>query len=125
MDAVADRNPPPWLVESLERSDAQITGGETAPPEPVLGRLRASIAHSPEAEAHVDRLIVRYEAKEPLQAARTLFDALERAKQRIALKPEAALRATAPKGGATGENGVGGETYDNPPSILRPSPAPS
>ena len=44
MDAVADKVPPGWLVESLERSEAQIAAGRTVPLEPVLDRLRASIA---------------------------------------------------------------------------------
>jgi hypothetical protein len=44
MDAVVDKTPPGWLVESLERSEAQIAAGQTVPLEPVLDRLRASIA---------------------------------------------------------------------------------
>jgi len=44
MDAVADKTPPVWLVESLERSEAQIAAGQTVPLDPVLDRLRASIA---------------------------------------------------------------------------------
>jgi hypothetical protein len=44
MNAAGDKNPPGWLVESLERSEAQITAGQTVPLEPVLDRLRASIA---------------------------------------------------------------------------------
>ena len=44
MDAIADKTPPEWLVESLERSEAQIAAGQTVPLEPVLDRLRASIA---------------------------------------------------------------------------------
>jgi hypothetical protein len=44
MDAVADKTPPGWLAESLERSEAQIAAGQTVPLEPVLDRLRASIA---------------------------------------------------------------------------------
>jgi hypothetical protein len=43
MDAIVDKTPPGWLVESLERSEAQIAAGETVPLEPVLDRLRASI----------------------------------------------------------------------------------
>jgi len=43
MDATVDKTPPGWLVESLERSEAQIAGGQTVPLEPVLDRLRASI----------------------------------------------------------------------------------
>ena len=44
MDAVADKTPPVWLVESLERSEAQIAAGQMVPLEPVLDQLRASIA---------------------------------------------------------------------------------
>jgi hypothetical protein len=43
MNAV-DKTPPRWLVEVLERSEAQIAAGQTVPMEPVLDRLRASIA---------------------------------------------------------------------------------
>jgi hypothetical protein len=43
MDNVADHTPH-WIQESLERSEAQIAAGETVPLEPVLDRLRASIA---------------------------------------------------------------------------------
>jgi hypothetical protein len=44
MDAVPDKTPPAWLAESLERSEAQIAAGQTVPLEPVLDRLRTSIA---------------------------------------------------------------------------------
>jgi hypothetical protein len=44
MDAQSDQNPPGWLVEALERSEAQIEAGRTEPLETVLDRLRASIA---------------------------------------------------------------------------------
>ena len=44
MDAVPDKTPPGWLAESLERSEAQIAAGQTVPLEPILDRLRASIA---------------------------------------------------------------------------------
>lgn len=44
MDAVTEKSPPGWMVESLERSEAQIAAGLTVPLEPVLDRLRASIA---------------------------------------------------------------------------------
>lgn len=54
------------------------------------------IALSPEAEAHVDRLIKHYEAKERLQAALHLLHALERAKERITAAPEAGLAAPHP-----------------------------
>jgi hypothetical protein len=43
MDAVSDKTPPSWLVESLERSEAQIAAGETVLLDPVLDRLRTSI----------------------------------------------------------------------------------
>jgi plasmid stabilization system protein ParE len=54
------------------------------------------IALSPEAEAHVDRLILHYEARGRLQAAENLLRALERAKDRIASAPEAGLPAPRP-----------------------------
>jgi hypothetical protein len=44
MSVVDNRSPPDWLAESLERSEAQIANGQTVPLEPVLDRLRASIA---------------------------------------------------------------------------------
>jgi hypothetical protein len=44
MDGIVEKKPPSWLIESLERSEAQIANGETVPLEPVLDRLRASIA---------------------------------------------------------------------------------
>jgi hypothetical protein len=44
MDALTPNTPPDWLLDSLARSDAQIAAGETVPLEPVLDRLRASIA---------------------------------------------------------------------------------
>lgn len=44
MDTIADKIPPGWMMESLERSEAQIESGQTVPLEPVLDRLRASIA---------------------------------------------------------------------------------
>ncbi len=43
METVADKTPPGWMVESLERSEAQADAGDTVPLEPVLDRLRASI----------------------------------------------------------------------------------
>jgi hypothetical protein len=54
------------------------------------------IALSPEAEAHVDRLIARYEATERSAAAINLLNALERAKLRIARRSEAGLEAPRP-----------------------------
>jgi hypothetical protein len=44
MDAMTPKKPPDWLLDSLARSEAQIAAGETVPLEPVLDRLRASIA---------------------------------------------------------------------------------
>ena len=44
MDRIADKTPPGWMTESLDRSEAQIEAGQTVPLEPVLDRLRASIA---------------------------------------------------------------------------------
>ncbi len=41
---VVENGPPDWLVDSLERSEAQIAAGQTVALEPVLDRLRASIA---------------------------------------------------------------------------------
>jgi hypothetical protein len=43
MNAI-DKTPPRWLLESLERSEAQIAAGQIVPMEPMLDRLRASIA---------------------------------------------------------------------------------
>jgi len=39
-----DKPVPESIAESLARSEAQIAAGETVPLEPVLDRLRASIA---------------------------------------------------------------------------------
>ena len=44
MEDAADTPSPDWLIASLERSEAQIAAGQTVPLEPVLDRLRASIA---------------------------------------------------------------------------------
>lgn len=44
MDAITDKTPPGWVTEALERSEAQLESGQTVPLEPVLNRLRASIA---------------------------------------------------------------------------------
>jgi hypothetical protein len=59
MDGVDDKIPPGWLIESLERSEAQIAAGHTVPLEPVLDRLRASIARmkgkQPKARAKTSR----------------------------------------------------------------------
>ena len=50
MDKVAENTLPGWMLDSLERSEAQIEAGEVVPLEPVLGRLRASIARMQAAE---------------------------------------------------------------------------
>lgn len=44
MNTMADKKPPGWMTESLERSEAQIESGQTVPLAAVLDRLRASIA---------------------------------------------------------------------------------
>jgi hypothetical protein len=51
MDVIAEKTPPGWVKEALERSEAQlerseaqIESGKIVPLEPVLDRLRASIA---------------------------------------------------------------------------------
>jgi hypothetical protein len=44
MTAKSEDIAPTWLVQSLERSKAQIAAGETVPLEPALDWLRASIA---------------------------------------------------------------------------------
>jgi len=51
MDAALNKTPPDWMVEALERSEAQIAAGQTVPLEPVLERLRASIARMSAAQA--------------------------------------------------------------------------
>ncbi len=43
MDDQGDPKAPAWMLESLERSQAQIEAGQTVPPDRVLDRLRASI----------------------------------------------------------------------------------
>ncbi len=48
MDTVADKTAPGWMLESLERSEAQIAAGQIVPLEPVLDRIRASIARMEE-----------------------------------------------------------------------------
>lgn len=50
MNAKFDKLPPGWIVESLDRSEAQIAAGQTVPLEPVLDRLRASIARMQSAD---------------------------------------------------------------------------
>ena len=42
--ALAEKPVPESIAASLARSDAQIAAGQTVPLEPVLDRLRASIA---------------------------------------------------------------------------------
>jgi hypothetical protein len=44
MSAADNRSPAGRLAKSLERSETQIADGQTVPLEPVLDRLRASIA---------------------------------------------------------------------------------
>jgi len=44
MDAIVEKSAPTWMTASLDRSEAQIAAGQTVPLEPVLDRLRASIA---------------------------------------------------------------------------------
>lgn len=44
MDAISGKTPPLWITDALERSEAQIESGQSVPLEPVLDRLRASIA---------------------------------------------------------------------------------
>lgn len=44
MDATTDKMPPGWVTEALKRSEAEIEAGQAVPLEPVLDRLRASIA---------------------------------------------------------------------------------
>jgi hypothetical protein len=59
VDTVPDKNPPGWLAESLERSEAQIAAGQTVPIEPVLDRLRASIARMKAGTSEAEQKIVR------------------------------------------------------------------
>ena len=44
MDTVAGKTPTGWVKEKPERGEAQILSGQTVALEPVLDRLRASIA---------------------------------------------------------------------------------
>ncbi|MSP02937.1 MAG: hypothetical protein EXR07_18120 [Acetobacteraceae bacterium] len=44
MDATTGKVPPGWVTDLLERSEAQIKSGQIVAIEPVLDRLRASIA---------------------------------------------------------------------------------
>jgi hypothetical protein len=44
MDTRPAKTPPNWMLESLDRSEARIDAGQTVALEPVLDRLRASIA---------------------------------------------------------------------------------
>lgn len=54
MDTIADRLPPGWVTESLERSEAEIEAGQTVALEPVLDRLRASIARMKAAQKRAE-----------------------------------------------------------------------
>ena len=53
MDATVDKTPPAWLVDALDRSDADIAAGRVVPIEPVLSRIEASIAR--QESTHRDR----------------------------------------------------------------------
>jgi predicted transcriptional regulator len=44
MDDIANKTPPDWLTDTLNRSEAEIAAGRTVPLEPVLTRIRAAIA---------------------------------------------------------------------------------
>jgi hypothetical protein len=55
MDTVVEKTPPGWMLESLERSEAQIAAGQVVPLEPVLDRLRASIARMQAAQGEPGR----------------------------------------------------------------------
>jgi hypothetical protein len=59
MDTNENNKAPGWLVESLERSEAQIAAGQIVPLEPVLDRLRASIARMRAGEARPARKTAR------------------------------------------------------------------
>jgi hypothetical protein len=61
MDDAGEKTPPDWLVKSLERSEAQIAAGQVVPLDPVLDRLRASIARMQAAQ-------IRPEAKSARKA---------------------------------------------------------
>eukprot|EP01037_Dinobryon_pediforme_P017868 gene17868-18097_t len=95
---------PESITASLARSEAQIAAGQTVPLEPVLDRLRSSIArmqadeqHKPATpKAQLDALIVHYEALGRIEASINLLTALERAKARISTTPEAGLPAPRP-----------------------------
>jgi hypothetical protein len=54
MDVIAQGTLRNWLVESLDRSEAQIAAGQTVPLEPVLDRLRASIARIKTNPSHAE-----------------------------------------------------------------------
>ncbi len=59
MDAVTTKTSPGWIAESLERSEAQIAAGQTVPLEPVLDRLRASIARMRAAQSRTEQKTAR------------------------------------------------------------------
>jgi hypothetical protein len=61
MDVITEAIAPTWFVASLGRSEAQISAGQTVPPEPVLDYLRASI----------DRMRAEESPDEPPRAAGT------------------------------------------------------
>lgn len=54
MDAIVEKTAPAWMIASLERSEAQIAAGQTVPLEPVLDRLRASIARMQTRQRPID-----------------------------------------------------------------------
>jgi hypothetical protein len=59
MDAAGDITPRGRIVESLERSEAQIAAGQIVPLDPVLDRLRASIARMKTKQSQADPTIAR------------------------------------------------------------------
>jgi hypothetical protein len=61
MDAITAKTPPGWVTEALERSEAQIEFGQTVQLEPVLDRLRASIARMKAGQKRASPKTVREE----------------------------------------------------------------
>ena len=59
MDTMTDKTPPAWITEALERSEAQIEAGQTVALEPVLDRLRASMARMKAGRSHEDQRTAR------------------------------------------------------------------
>jgi hypothetical protein len=58
MNTPADKLPPTWLADALDRSEAQVAAGQTVPLEPVLDRLRASIGRLQAAETERGGVLV-------------------------------------------------------------------